>query len=435
MKRLIGMLLSICLLLVGCSYNSIENIQLQEEDQKIEIEFWYGAKGYSEQLFKELIEEFNAGQNDYYIRGVNQLDNEETFRSYKSAIARKEVPSVVLLENQHIYYLASKGILESLNDYQEENKLDDFIESYLEQNIMRDELYGIPMYGTTSVLYYRKDFLEKQNIKTVDLLTWEAFSDALIQLTQKDGNKVLVYGWEMTFGAQNLIDAAISNGGNFLDEEGKKVEINDESWVESWEFFRRLIHDEELIKVHYGGDSKNHWYATVDDVLQGRAAGYIGSCGDLGELDLSVIGTYLLPSWSGKLENPRAVVNLESLCIPSDISEEEKEGAYTWIKFLTSQEVSLEWVTKTGYLPVRKSSMDEDAFYSKVLENPDFFIPVRQVKLGTKTFIDPTDGEIYELLEEAARKVLVENIPAKEVLDIANDEAQFILDELLNKGR
>ena len=44
-----------------------------------------------------------------------------------------------------------------------ENKLDDFIESYLEQNI-----------------------------KTVDFLTWEAFSDALIQLTQKDNNKVLV---------------------------------------------------------------------------------------------------------------------------------------------------------------------------------------------------------------------------------------------------
>jgi multiple sugar transport system substrate-binding protein len=57
------------------------------------------------------------------------------------------------------------------------------------------------------------------------------------------------------------------------------------------------------------------------------------------------------------------------------------------------------------------------------------------VKFGTKIFIDPTDGKIYDALNNAAYKVLVENISAKEALEIAKTETQPILDEIRNQGR
>ncbi len=431
----VGVSLLLVLVLCSCNYYNIDSIKLEERKHKVEIEFWYGVGGYAGELMKGFISEFNASQEHYYVIGVEQIDYQDTFKALKSSIARKNMPSVVLLENQHMQYLASKGVLLSLGEYERTNNLSDFIESYVDQNKVREELFGVPIFGTTSVLYYRKDFFEQKGIKSVDLLTWESFANVIRKLTQKRESEILVYGWEILPGAKNLIDASISNGGNFISEDGRTVIINSREWIEAWEFFRGLIHDEKVIKTHYGGDARNHWYATVDDVIQGRTAGYIGSCGDLGELDTGVIGTYLLPSWEGKLNHPRGVVNVQSLCVSQYLAEDEKEAVYAWIRYITSEEKSLEWVTQTGFLPVRKSSMDEDAFYNRVLENPDYFIPIRQVKLGTKIFIDPTDGKIYDLLEEAANKLIVDNIAAAEVLEEANENAQILLDELYNKGR
>ena len=433
--RWFGIFFIFILMNVGCQ-NIIDDVKLDQKDDKIEIEFWYGLSGYPNQLMKSFIDDFNQSQEAYYVIGVDQSSHEDTFKALKSAIARKKVPSVVLLENQHLHHLATKGVILPLTSFAKENiELEDYIESYLEQDKIKEEIMGIPMYGTTQVLYYRKDFFEQYKLKPVDLLTWEALKDVSIKLTQKDKGEVLVYGWGSVYGTENLINAAISNGGFFLSEDGKEVKINTREWIDAWEYFRQLIHKEKVMKVHYGGDGSSHWYSTIDDIMQGRIAGYIGSCGDMGELDARVIGTYMLPAWDNKRENPRGVVNLQSICVPLDIDEEKKMAAFEWIKYLSDINTNLKWSTSTGFLPVRKSAMDQDVFYDTVLQNPDYFIPISQVKLGTRIFIDPTDGKIYELLEKAAYKVLIENIPSEEALKEAQLQGQFMLDEMLNKGR
>lgn len=424
------------LLFTGCMYSIDETLHQDTKDAE-EIVFWYGINGYPSQLMNELIDEFNKSQDDYYIIGIEQSSHEETFSAVKSSIARQKVPSVVLLENQQINYLASKGVVLPLDSYVEDKTtyFDDFIDAYVEQNIVQDEVFGLPFYGTTQVIYYRRDFFEQNNIKPVDLLTWEAFFDVANSLSKKNGEEILVYGWEFMYGTENLIDVAINNGGEFLSEDGKEVLIDSVEWIGAWDYFRRMIHEEKVMYIHYGGEEWNHWYSTLDDVTQGRAAGYIGSCGDMGDLDTGMIGTYLLPSWENKNNNPKGVVNIQSLAIPYGVEESEIEGALAWMDFLTSVDVGVSWSTKTGYLPVRKSSMDQEVFYDKVISNPDYFVPIRQVKMGTFTFIDPTDGVIYSALENAAYQVLIENIPAETALEEAKKKAQFALDELYNQGR
>lgn len=430
-------LVIICLIFLASGCNLLpKGNKTEDASEIIEIEFWYGLDGYPNQTMKQFIEEFNTTQSKYSITGVVYPSHKETFKALKSAIARKKAPDVVLLENQHLYYLATKGVIQTLNNYvEEEIDTEDFIDSYYEQTEYQNRIIGLPMYGEVQVLYYRRDFFEENKLKSVDLLTWEALMDVAHQLTQKKGEEILVYGWEPMFGSENLIDAAISNGGKFISDSKEQVLINSEEWIDAWEFFRHAIHEDKVMKVHYGGEGRNHWYATIDDVMQGRAAGYIGSCGDKGDIDSTIIGSHMLPMWSGKRDNPRGVVDLHSLAIPIDVKVEKREGAIEWIKFLVDSDINLKWSIETGYVPVRKSSMDKDAFYDTVLENPDYYIPISQVKLGTEIFLDPTDGKIYELLEEAAYKVLILNIPSEEALNEAQKQAQDILDEMVNQGR
>lgn len=430
-KIFLLVIICITIVLLGCDEISVSSDD-EKEDDIVEIEFWYGLSGYSNQVMKELIEEFNSSQSKYYVTGVVQLSQEENFRALKSSIIRKKPPSVVLLENKYLYTLATKGVIEFLDDYFVE---DDFIELYYNQMILQNRLIGLPMYGSVQVLYYRRDFFEDHSIKTVDLLTWESLFNVAEILTSRKEDETLIYGWESIFANNNLIDIAISNGGKFVSEDGKKVLINTDSWIESWEVFRKAIHIDKVLKINYGGEGRNSWYATVDDLMQGRCAGYIGSSGDKGDIDSSIIGTYYLPTWGNKLENPKGIVKLHSLAIPLDTKHEEKLGAVEWMKFLTNSDINLNWSIKTGNLTVRKSSMDKDIYYETILNNPEFLLPISQVKMGRDNFIDPTDGEIYDLLEEAAYKVLILNISSKEALDEAQKKAQEVLDNFINQGR
>ncbi len=58
---------------------------------------------------------------------------------------------------------------------------------------------------------------------------------------------------------------------SLLSEDGKKVMINSDEWVEVWESFRTWIHDDKIMKVNSGGQGWEYWYTTIDDVLQNKA--------------------------------------------------------------------------------------------------------------------------------------------------------------------
>lgn len=77
-------------------------------------------------------------------------------------------------------------------------------------------------------------------------------------------------GWEPMWGADNMIDAAFSNGASIFNEDGTQVTINSPEWVEVWEAFRTWIHDDKTMAIHSGGQGWEYWYATIDDVIAGK---------------------------------------------------------------------------------------------------------------------------------------------------------------------
>ncbi|MEL7566162.1 MAG: ABC transporter substrate-binding protein [Dehalobacterium sp.] len=407
------------------------------EPKVVEIEFWYGLSGYLGDLMKEFIDEYNQKQSQVHVIGVAQGSYEETAQVLRAAIVRQKPPAVVLLEDQRMQFFANRGALSPLDAYMDADpgfQKYDFVDSFLQQGQFNDITYALPIYGTTQVLYYRKDLFAQAGLDPAILETWEGLAEAAHKLTKRSGQEVLVYGWEPMQGADNLIDAAISRGGRFLSEDGKTVIIDERPWIEAWEFFRQAIHEDKTMRVHYGGDGWEYWYATIHDVMQGRSAGYTGSSGDQGELDFDIIGAHIQPAWQGYEGYPRAVAHAHAICIPQMVSEAQKEAAFKWISYMTSREVTADWSMKTGYQPVRKSVMNMESYQEFINENPQLLIPYNQTKLATKSFFDPTGGKIYESLKIAAEKVEIKNVSAVKALKEAQEKSQKELDKVLAGG-
>ncbi|OXS54027.1 ABC transporter substrate-binding protein [Cohnella sp. CIP 111063] len=395
----------------------------------VTIEFWYGLGGKLGENMQTLIDKFNASQQEVIVKPVVQADYSETGKKLQAAIASGDVPAAVLSSNVD---WARKGYYASIDDLIAANSdfnAADVIPTFLEQGKVDGKQYFLPMYGTTQVMYYSKEALEKNGIKAENLTTWEALGEAAAKMTVKSGGKTTFYGWEPMWGADNMIDATLSKGGSILSEDGKTVTIDSAEWIDTWEQFRKWIHEDQIMRIHYGGQGWEYWYKTIDDVMKGNAAGYTGSSGDQGDLDFTKLAAMEQPGWEGVGEG-KPVASAIQAGIPAKASPEQQQAAFKWFSFFMSPENTAFWSMNTGYIAVRQSALDDPAFVEYSAANPQSTIPLKQAAHASEPFQDPTGGKINDALKIAADKVQISNVPAAEALKEAKATAQRELDKL-----
>lgn len=415
--------------LTGCSSKSNASEPQKTEDGKIQIDFWYSGGKTAVNILGDIVEDFNESQDKYEIKGTTQADYTETYEKLQAGIAGKNAPDMALLDvdkSRNLYKKEQVADLMPFIEKDEDFDQDDYIEVFFDQGLTDDgkELFAMPAYGTTQVLYYNKAAFEEAGIDPASIKTWQDLEEAATKMSKGED----FYGWEPMWGYGNLVDAALSNGGQILSEDGKTVTINSDEWVEVWESFREWIHEDKIMTIHSGGQGWEYWYKTIDDVLQNKAGGYTGSSGDQADLDFTKVGAIEQPGWG---ENPSApTADALQFVMLDGSSDEEKQGVYEFMKFFTEPENQAKWSMNTGYVAVRKSTQDDPDFKAYTDENPQALVPLQQAMHGSILPEDPTGGKIFDALSIAADKVEIEGISAKEALDEAQKTAQEALDNV-----
>ncbi|RNM22714.1 extracellular solute-binding protein [Dickeya undicola] len=396
-----------------------------------EVNFWYSGGTKPQKMMLTLIDEFNRSQDQFVVKGALQGNYDETWQKLQAGMAAKNAPAFALLNASQGTALAERKLLRDLRPYMDDSfHFTDFIGAFRRQVTQPDgSVYGLPAYGTTQVLYYNKAVLAQHGFTPDDLKTWQGLAKVATAVTQKeaDGN-TRYYGWEPMWGPGNLIDAALSNGGRILSDDGKKVLIDSPAWVEVWDSFRRWIHEEHIMRIYHGGQGWEYWYKTIDDVMKDRALGYTGSSGDQGDLDFQRLAALPQPGWGSHPSAPQAGALI--FVMPVGTPDAAAKGAFAFMRFYTSAVNTARWSMFTGYIPVRESVLQDADYQKYVAANPQAAVPVQQAKSASMDFIDPTKGKILDALTVAADQVEIENKPAQQVLTEAARKAQKALDRL-----
>src|SRR5699024_750088 len=157
---------------------------------------------------------------DIEVNALPQADSDESNQKLQAAIASDTAPGVFLSEITPLTDLASKEALELIDDFVAKYDIydeDDFIVVLLDQCYIDDSLYALPGYGTTQVMYYRKDIFDEVGVDPEEAYeTWENLADASKEL--QDSGEV-DYGHLPMWDEDNLMDIARSNGGSILNED------------------------------------------------------------------------------------------------------------------------------------------------------------------------------------------------------------------------
>lgn len=408
-----------------------DNSQDTASAAPVEVEFWYSGGKTAVGVIQEIVDSFNESQSQYHVSTVTQADYDETYQKLQAGIAGNAAPDLVLLNVEAARNLDSKSLLADLQpmiDADGEFQKDNYLSVFYDQGVDdANVVFGLPAYGTTQVMYYNKAAFDEAGINADDIKTWADLADAA-QKIKATGN--YEYGWEPMWGADNMIDAAFSNGAKIFSDDGTQVTINTPEWVDVWESFRTWIHDDKTMAIHSGGQGWEYWYATIDDVIAGKAGGYTGSSGDQADLDFSIVAAMEQPAWSSSTSSA-PMAETKTLSVLEGSSDEEKQGAFEFIKYFTNADSQAKWTMSTGYVAVNQQINDNADYQAYVAENPQAAVPFAQATHGTVYPYDPTNGVVKDALKVAADKVEIDGIDAQTALDEAQATAQAALDEAL----
>ncbi|MBR0090906.1 MAG: extracellular solute-binding protein [Lachnospiraceae bacterium] len=400
--------------------------------EKIEIEFWLAQGNNVMDLVQEEIDNFNNSQDLYHVTAIQQENYVKTFSNLQAAIAGRTAPDVALLDTAPARQLYEKGALVTFNQFQDADpdfNADDFYADFAANGIDGDTTFARPWYGTIQIAYYSVKAFEDAGVDPASIKSWQDL------VSHADAFKAAGYNrvWEPMGGdAKNLIDAAFANGAKVLSDDGTQVMINSPEWVEVWESFRGWIHDDDIMETKWNGlDDWAYWYDTIDDVIEGRSAGYTGSPVDSVDFDFNVIQPLEQFGWNGAESKPWAQTLM--LVMPDGNGSERQQGAYEFIKFLTNPENQAAYTMLTTYPAANKRVTEVPAYQEFLRENPVAGVLLKQAEHVSSYPVDPTGGKILDELNIAAQALELEGRSAQEVLDEAAANAQIALDEALGQ--
>ena len=171
-------------LLAGCG-GSDEAETTTTEDGKIQIEYWYSGGKTAVNVLGEMIEEFNASQDEYEIVGTTQADYTETYEKLQAGIAGDNAPDVALIDVDKARTLSDKNLIADINPYVEKDEdfdREDYMDVFYDQGVDEDgKLFAFPAYGTTQVLYYNIKAFEDAGIDPASIKTWQDLEAAALQ--------------------------------------------------------------------------------------------------------------------------------------------------------------------------------------------------------------------------------------------------------------
>ena len=356
---LIILILTLCLLLsVGAAMA-----------KPVTITFWHAMSGSRLGVLESMIESFNATHPDYEVTPLFTGTYAETLTKYVAAYPSKTGPNIVQVYEVGTQTMIDSGAITPV--YKIPEMLGEtwdwaqYVIPITNYYSVEGNLWSMPFNSSTAMLYYNKDLFKEAGLDPdKPPTTWKEMEEY--------GEKILasgvvdhVYsgGWPDWIFEQALAyqDHLYADNDNGRSELATKVVINDDFGHMVFETWTRL-HDK---KIYIFGGAE---YAANSAFNSGQIAMLIQSTSSLaGIIKASEfkVGTSFLPRFEGYPVG-NSVIGGGSLWVTKGQSDEELSGVWEFLKYLSREDIAIQWHKGTGYFPVStgalKTLLDEGWF-------------------------------------------------------------------------
>jgi len=397
-STLLMLLITIALVAAGCNGgNSGSNSGSEEQGSKsgksgkTEFLFWSPFSGADGPFMKQIVDRYNASQDQYSVKFVIQ-PNGEYYKQLDVALsASKDRPDLVIMHLDQIPTYQSKGQLQELDDIAANASISksDYVEAAIDYATIDGKWYGIPLDIHPLVMYYNKDLFNKAGI-TAAPTNREEFEAAVEKLTDPGAG---VYGYVVpTLWPQQFIFPTLvwQNGGELWD--GSTVAYNSPEAVEMVEWMRGLI-DKGVSPGNVQQDGENTLF------LQGKNAIQFNGPWMKSQFDEAGLNFGVAPVPQIGKAKQAVYGGSHNFAIPQGVTDENVlAGIGDFLKYISSN--SLDWA-ESGQALASIPMIESEAFKAlpqSAIAESFSYVQFAPNVLNWPTISEPIWGELNNAL-------------------------------------
>ena len=410
-RSFIFLLAAVLLFCAGCSDTT------KKEEMPTTITVWHVYGGQADSPLNDLIDQFNqtVGKEQQINVQVTSVSNTNTIHELVLSSANgepgaSELPDLFISYPKTVMALPDNSILVDYLDYFSEEELSAFLPAFLEEGTVDNRLVILPVAKSTEIMFINKTifdrFSQATGVTLEDLDTWEGlfqaaeiyanWTDAQTPDIPGDAKSMFVHDYYFNYfqvGAESL-------GETFF--QGDELAFGP-AFRTAWEPLARA--------AIQGGVWLQGGYATAS-LRTGDSIVSVASSASI--LYYSDVVTYpdntseditIISRPCPVFENGKKLVMQRGagFCTVRSTPERER-AAVTFLKWLTEPEHNVEFVTRTGYMPVTQTAFENELPKAiEGLESPKY-ASLYQAYLDTQAnykFYVPPQLETYLSLETA----------------------------------
>lgn len=370
-----NLLIILATVLFVMSVTGCNNENKLDSKNPLTLTMWHNYGGDMQESMDFLIDQFNAtvGKEQGIIVNVTAISSSSELNDSLDMIVNgdpgaPDMPDVFTGYPKTAIKFQEKGMLANLDNTFTDDELSAYVDAFIKEGRLSDGgLYVFPLAKSTEILYLNRTlfdrFANETGVKVDKLSTFEGIAE----LSQK------YYEWT---------DAQTPNEPN----DGKTF-FSADSWFNVAEVGMEQLNSDifdNTAKLSLNNDTYSHIFETLyTPVVKGGMAIYDGYSSDLsktGDLVCSTGSSAGILFYGDSITYADGTIeNVEYNILPYPVFEggkkiavqrggglmvaktnEKKEyAASVFIKWLTSTEQNMRFISKTGYLPVTKQAFEQ----------------------------------------------------------------------------
>jgi len=304
-------------------------------------------------------------------------------------------------------------------------ELDDFYPSVINRNKFPQfggKLLSFPFTTSNLMAYANTDLLKKAGLEKYPE-TWEDFQAAGKAVKEKAG--AVLHG--ISIDTSYINGYVFSRGGKVWDDAKMQSLYDQKPTVDTFELMERMAKEGTVVQLKSGSfDDQNDFAAEKMAIL-------IRSSTTRPFLDPLVKdkfkwGMFTIPQAKDNKEKATVLFGANVGVFKSN--PDKQQAAWNFVKHFSSPEVTSEWASIGGYMPVRKAGATVDPYKSFVAKNPE----INRAALDNLPFSLPEPNlvgwqDVRPVIEGAYESAIAGKTPGAQAAKKLKEEADKLLAE------
>jgi len=381
----------------------------------VEITFWNIFVGAHAGVLNSIIARFHEAHPDIRVTSVHQGGYDDLNIKLAAATAAGAPPTMALLISNWVPP-AYEDALYDLTGIFPQEIVDDIYPVLVGDGTFRGRLLTVPFNRTTNVLFYNTDLVP------VAPRTWEELLSLATELRlDRDGDgRVDRFGKGIRLGPEQFAFLFLQAGGQWFNEDETAFTVDSPAGIAAMEYLLALkevaLFQTGFFSGPFGrGEVAMYWGSSAGIAFTAAAAAPVGTRWSIARLPAG-------PAQEASLFMGATIGIFELGSTPA-----QRAAALTFLEFLLSPEEHLYWVTRTGNLPFRFTTVQSLEWAQFVEANP-FWKGVTEQLATSEVYPHHVEWDsLRRLLEEATNAVLHGVLSPRDALAEAAAAAQEYL--------